>query len=157
MLFLYTASTKALDVIAMLATRNNLSLTFIMIILYSHCGYAQYMKEFVGPLSLLPPLDKELDRGKVENDYRNVSCALCNRHLVIAGEHYMPFTAIDEFSVLYEGIQMKIMEHLQKSYNFTWELRRPLDGGWGHMYKNGSWSGKIGMVVNNQVDFAMGK
>ena len=50
---------------------------------------------------------------------------------------------------------MQIMEHLQKSYNFTWELRRPLDGGWGHMYKNGSWSGKIGMVVNNEVDFAM--
>ena len=38
----------------MSATRNNFSFTFIMIILYSHCGYAQYMKEFVGPLSLLP-------------------------------------------------------------------------------------------------------
>ena len=73
MLFLYTASTKALAVIAMIATRNNLSLTFIMITLYSHCGYAQYMKEFVGPLSLLPPLDKELDRGKVENDYRKLA------------------------------------------------------------------------------------
>ena len=115
------------------------------------------MKKFVGPLSLIPPLDGELDRGKVEDDHRNKSCALCNRHLVLAGEHYMPFTAIDTSSVLYDGIQLKIMQHLQKSYNFTWELRRPLDGGWGHMYKNGSWSGKIGMVVNKEVDFAMGK
>ena len=47
--------------------------------LYCHGGYAQYMKEFVGPLSLVPPLDKELDRAKLENDYRNMSCALCNR------------------------------------------------------------------------------
>ena len=142
----------------MSVNKKSLAIISFLIMLHFHCGYAQYMKEFVGPLSLVPPLDGELDRGKVEEDYRNKSgCLLCNRHLVLAGEHYMPFSAYDENSVLIDGIQLKIVEHLQKAYNFTWEVRRPLDGGWGHMYKNGSWSGKIGMVVNNEVDFAMGK
>ena len=106
------------------------------------------MKEYVGSVSLVPPMDREVDRGKVEDDRRNMSCAICNKHLVLAGEHYMPFSANDDNSVLYDGIQLKIVQHLQKAYNFTWELRRPMDGGWGDKCKNGSWSGKIGMVVN---------
>ena len=67
----------------------------ILIMLHCQSGHAQYMKKFVGPLSLVPPLDGELDRGKVEDDHRNKSCALCNRHLVLAGEHYMNASCLD--------------------------------------------------------------
>ena len=55
------------------------------------------------------------------------------------------------------SIMLEVIEYLQKSFNFTWELRRPPDQGWGHSYENGSWSGMIGMLLANEIDIAVGK
>ena len=66
--------------------------------------------------------------------------------------------AFDENSVLLKGSIMRhVIEYLQKSLNFTWELRRPPDAGWGHRYENGSWSGMIGMLLANEIDIAVGE
>ena len=64
----------------------------------------------------------------------------------------------DETSVVLPGsIMLNVIEYLQKSLNFTWELKRPPDQLWGHQYENGSWSGMIGMLLAKEIDFAVGK
>ena len=123
-----------------------------------HYGQAQYIKNSVGPLSSIPPSDGKRDRGKLEAEYRHKKCSLCDRHLVLSGEQWKPFMDFDKDSVLLPGsLMLNVIEHLKKSLNFTWELRRPPDQGWGHQYENGSWSGMIGMLLANEIDFAVGK
>ena len=123
-----------------------------------HLGCAQYFKESVGPLAESPPLDGERNRSKLEEEYRHKKCSLCNRHLVLSGEQWKPFMDFDENSVLLKGSIMRhVIEYLQKSLNFTWELRRPPDAGWGHDYGNGTWSGMIGMLMANEIDIAVGE
>ena len=130
----------------------------ISIALSSHLGWTHYIKKSIGPLSRSPPVDGERDRAKLEYDYRQKSCSLCHRHLVLAGDQWKPFMDFDEDSVLLPGsIMLQVIEYLQKSLNFTWELRRPPDQVWGHKYENGSWSGMIGMLLANEIDFAVGR
>ena len=122
-----------------------------------HYAQGQYITSF-GPLSLSAPADGKRDRGKLEAQYKHKKCSLCNRHLVLSGEQWKPFMDFDMDSVLLPGsLMLNVIEHLQKSFNFTWELRRPPDQGWGHQYENGSWSGMIGMLLANEIDFAVGK
>ena len=129
-----------------------------LVALTSQMGWAHYIKDSIGPLSLIPPADGERDRGKMEEKFRQTNCSLCNRHLVLSGEQWKPFMDFDDDSVLLPGsIMLEVVEYLQKSLNFTWELRRPEDQGWGHRYGNGSWSGMIGMLLANEIDFAVGK
>ena len=123
-----------------------------------HYGQGQYIKDSVGALSSSAPADGKRDRGKLEEEYRHKKCSLCNRHLVLSGEQWKPFMNFDKDSVLLPGsLMLNVIEYLQKSLNFTWELRRPPDQGWGHQYENGSWSGMIGMLLANEIDFAVGK
>ena len=123
-----------------------------------HHGQGQYIKSSVGPLSSRAPADGKRDRGKLEAEYRYEDCSLCNRHLVLSGEQWKPFMDFDKDSVLLPGsLMLNVIEYLQKSLNFTWELRRPPDQGWGHQYENGSWSGMIGMLLAKEIDFAVGK
>lgn len=135
-----------------------MSFCIISIAITFHLGCAQYIKESIGPLSLGPPVDGERDRAKLEEEYGQKGCSLCNRHLVLSGEQWKPFMDFDEDSVLLPGsIMLEVIEYLQKYFNFTWELRRPPDHGWGHRYENGSWSGMIGMLLANEIDMAIGK
>ena len=135
-----------------------LAILFMIVTFSLHLGYTQYIKESVGPLSLAAPIDGETDRQKVEEEFRNKSCTLCNRHLVLSGEQWKPFMDFDDSSVLLQGsLMLHVIEYLQKSLNFTWELRRPPDAGWGHRYENGSWSGMIGMLLANEIDIAVGE
>ena len=135
-----------------------LGLCIVSIAITIHLGYGQYIKESIGPLALAPPVDGEPDRGKLDEEYRNKKCSLCNRHLVLSGEQWKPFMDFDDKSVLMPGsLMLNVIEYLQKSLNFTWELRRPPDQGWGHRYENGSWSGMIGMLLANEIDIAIGK
>ena len=135
---------------------------FVLVYLASNLavglGHGQYIQESVGPLSLASPIDGERDRARLEEEYRHEKCSLCNRHLVLSGEKWKPFADFDENSVLLPGsIMLNVIEYLQKSLNFTWELRRPPDQLWGHQYENGSWSGMIGMLLAKEIDFAVGK
>ena len=50
----------------------------------------------------------------------------------------------------------EILDYLQVSLNFTTSLARPPDGGWGARDDQGNWSGMVGMVKRNEVDFALG-
>ena len=134
------------------------TLCIIFFALTLPCGHGQYIHESIGPLSVAPPVDGERDRGKLEEAYRHERCSLCNRHLVLSGEQWKPFMDFDENSVLLPGsLMLNVIEYLQKSLNFTWELRRPPDQGWGHQYENGSWSGMIGMLIAKEIDVAVGK
>ena len=58
----------------------------------------------------------------------------------------------DENSVLLKvSIMLHAIEYLHKSLNFTWEMIRPPDQGWGHDYGNGIWSRMIGKLMANEI------
>ena len=59
--------------------------------------------------------------------------------------------------VSYSGVMPKILDYLQTSLNFTTSLARPEDGAWGAVDDQGNWSGMVGMVKRNEVDFALGE
>ena len=56
----------------------------------------------------------------------------------------------------YRGPIWMILKYLQEALNFTFELKRPLDGTVGYIYENGSWSGMIGMINKSEVDLGIG-
>ena len=37
--------------------------------------------------------------------------------------------------------------------NFTFTIERPKDGEWGILQKNGSWTGMVGMLARQEIDF----
>ena len=42
---------------------------------------------------------------------------------------------------------------LQDIMNFTFNIERPKDGEWGILQKNGSWTGMVGMLARQEIDF----
>ena len=80
------------------------------------------------------------------------------RSFRMASELWDPWFLIHEESgqQTFSGIMPKILEYLQVSLNFTTSLVRPPDGAWGAVDEDGNWSGMIGMVKRNEVDFALG-
>ncbi|XP_069988482.1 glutamate receptor ionotropic, delta-2-like [Penaeus vannamei] len=82
------------------------------------------------------------------------------RHLTVAAEQWVPWLRIEENGLdgelVYSGIMYNILIALSTAMNFTYELRRPVDGLWGVGYPNGSWVGMLGMVKRGEVDFALG-
>ena len=79
--------------------------------------------------------------------------------LRMAAETWEPYITIFEESVgiSYSGIMPKILDYLKSSLNFTTSLYRPKDGAWGAVDERGQWSGMVGMVKRNEVDFALGE
>ncbi|XP_042233761.1 glutamate receptor-like, partial [Homarus americanus] len=49
-----------------------------------------------------------------------------------------------------------LVDYLAKALNFSYTYVRPPDGSWGKRYKNGSWSGMVGMVVRKEADIGAG-
>ncbi|XP_047497851.1 glutamate receptor ionotropic, delta-1-like [Penaeus chinensis] len=82
------------------------------------------------------------------------------RHLTVGAEQWVPWLRIeengDDGGLVYSGIMYNILIALSRAMNFTYELRRPVDGLWGVGYPNGSWVGMLGMVKRGEVDFALG-
>ena len=37
--------------------------------------------------------------------------------------------------------------------NFTFNIEKPKDGEWGILQKNGSWTGMVGMLTKQEIDF----
>ena len=78
----------------------------------------------------------------------------------MAAETWVPYITIFDKSggvVSYSGVMPKILDYLQTSLNFTTSLARPEDGAWGAVDDQGNWSGMVGMVKRNEVDFALGE
>ncbi|XP_063590281.1 glutamate receptor ionotropic, delta-2-like [Penaeus indicus] len=82
------------------------------------------------------------------------------RHLTVGAEQWVPWLRIEENGedggLVYSGIMYNILIALSRAMNFTYELRRPVDGLWGVGYPNGTWVGMLGMVKRGEVDFALG-
>ena len=77
----------------------------------------------------------------------------------VAAEQWDPFIFLSKKSgdwILQDGVMAKILDSLQVSLNFSISLVRPPDGGWGARDDKGHWSGMVGMVKRNEVDFGVG-
>ena len=79
-------------------------------------------------------------------------------HFVVAADDWRPFFEVNMNSAnkSYNGVMFQLLEYVQKSLNFTYEIRQPADGQWGFVNKNGTVTGMVGMVSRNEVDFALG-
>ena len=77
----------------------------------------------------------------------------------MAAETWKPFLIVSEESDRdrFTGVMAKILDYLQISLNFSTSLARPPDGAWGALDDEGHWSGMVGMVKRNEVDFALGE
>ncbi|KAK7104623.1 uncharacterized protein [Littorina saxatilis] len=56
----------------------------------------------------------------------------------------------------YEGALIDLLWELSRRLNFTYTLQEPLDDSWGQVLANGQWDGAIGMLIRQEVDFAVG-
>ena len=54
-----------------------------------------------------------------------------------------------------DGYIADIWDELQRITNFSFVMYPSVDGAWGSLKKDGTWSGMIGMILNNEVDFAI--
>jgi hypothetical protein len=55
---------------------------------------------------------------------------------------------------IYSGFLFNIFELVQKSLNFSYTFIPSVDGSYGSAYGNG-WTGLIGMVARQEVDFSI--
>ena len=88
---------------------------------------------------------------------------LNGKSLRVAAEHWPPFVIVypeqPGFDQLHQyfGVMEKVLEILRSSLNFTTTIVRPVDHAWGHYDKETqTWSGMIGMVHREEVDFGLG-
>ena len=56
----------------------------------------------------------------------------------------------------YGGVMMKVLKHMQRGYNLTYEIRRAPDRTWGHKNANGTWNGMIKVILGGEIDFSIG-
>ena len=80
-------------------------------------------------------------------------------HFIVAADDWSPFFEVNAESSSdkpYSGIMLQLLEYVRESLNFTYEIRRPPDGQWGFVHKNGTVTGMVGMVNRSEVDFALG-
>ena len=85
--------------------------------------------------------------------------ALTKNHFIVAADDWSPFFEVNAESSSdkpYSGIMLQLLEYVRESLNFTYEIRRPPDGQWGFVHKNGTVTGMVGMVNRSEVDFALG-
>ena len=88
--------------------------------------------------------------------------ALNGRNLKMAAEHWPPFVVIYEHPkypgyIMVFGVMERLLEGLRKALNFTTTVVRPPDRSWGNYDPDTrQWSGMVGMVHRNEVDFALG-
>ena len=103
-----------------------------------------------------------LGLAKVINCVREGN-VLNGRNLKVAAENRPPFFMIHEHPdypgyFMYFGVMEQLLQELREALNFTTTIMRPADGlGGNYDPETKSWSGMIGMVHRNEVDFALGK
>ena len=113
-----------------------------------------------------------LDLAKVINCAREGN-VLNGRNLKVAAENgnWPPFFMIHEHPeypgiYMYSGVMEQLLQELRGALNFTTTMLRydpsfanvdqVMDGGGYFDPETKNWSGKIGMVLRNEVDFALG-
>ncbi|XP_050687409.1 glutamate receptor ionotropic, delta-2-like isoform X2 [Eriocheir sinensis] len=55
----------------------------------------------------------------------------------------------------YRGLEVRLLDVLAAAANFTYHYVAPVDGQWGRLTKDGTWTGMIGMVAGEKADWAM--
>ncbi|KAF8782032.1 Glutamate receptor ionotropic like protein [Argiope bruennichi] len=88
----------------------------------------------------------------------NISFQSCSirpmKHIRVAMEKHFPFFRIGKNSSVPKGSDIKLLNILAKTLNFSYEILRSPDGSWGDI--NGTeWTGMIRMLVMNEADVAM--
>nr|XP_053632772.1 probable glutamate receptor [Cherax quadricarinatus] len=56
----------------------------------------------------------------------------------------------------FKGPAAEVVSYLSEGVNFSYLYVRPPDSSWGIKREDGTWSGMVGMVVSQEVDFAVG-
>ncbi|XP_076373361.1 glutamate receptor ionotropic, delta-2-like isoform X1 [Tachypleus tridentatus] len=80
-------------------------------------------------------------------------------HLRVAVEEWEPWVWVKETedgNVTIRGPMADVLNILAKAANFTYSLKVPKDHQWGMILPNGSWTGMIGMMVQNEADLGLG-
>ena len=94
-----------------------------------------------------------------------VGNVLNGRNLKVAANsgHWPPFSMVHEHPEYpgiykYSGVMEQLLQELRGALNFTTTMLRPVHGQGGGNFdpETKNWSGKIGMVQRNEVDFALG-
>ncbi|OTF75529.1 hypothetical protein BLA29_006696 [Euroglyphus maynei] len=86
---------------------------------------------------------------------------LTGQHFRIGFNEGVPFLRIDGWNETdhtyknLDGIDSWILRILKEYYNFTFELRN-CHGQFGMKIENGTWTGIIGKLVRNEIDFGIG-
>ncbi|XP_071549700.1 probable glutamate receptor [Panulirus ornatus] len=79
--------------------------------------------------------------------------------LRIAAEEWVPWTKIDrqeDGHIMIQGPMANLLDILAERANFDYELVQPSDHVWGGPSANGSWTGMLGMLQRQEVEFAVG-
>ncbi|XP_069172530.1 glutamate receptor 2-like [Procambarus clarkii] len=79
--------------------------------------------------------------------------------LRVAVEEWIPWTKVVEQkngTIRLEGPMASLLEILADKINFHYELVQPSDHIWGSPQHDGSWSGLLGMLYRQEVEFAVG-
>ncbi|XP_068200521.1 glutamate receptor ionotropic, kainate glr-3-like [Palaemon carinicauda] len=80
-------------------------------------------------------------------------------HFRVAAMNYPPHFHVGAVSAqefTYSGPLWLYLEMLAAHANFTYNILQPKEGAWGFVSSNGTWNGMIGMILRNEVDFALG-
>nr|XP_045626203.1 uncharacterized protein LOC123775262 isoform X2 [Procambarus clarkii] len=77
----------------------------------------------------------------------------------VAALTYSPFIMNADLSLSgpgkYRGLEVRLLDVLAATANFTYRYVAPEDSQWGRRDHNGTWTGMIGMVIHEQADWAV--
>ena len=73
------------------------------------------------------------------------------------GSQFWPgyFSAVPGSNTSYTGMYVDLTREISSALNFTYDVVIPSDGLWGHQLENGSWSGLVGYLLTDRVDFVI--
>ncbi|XP_069947815.1 uncharacterized protein [Cherax quadricarinatus] len=54
-----------------------------------------------------------------------------------------------------DSLDIRILDAIAARFNFTYELREPLDGEWGSLTTGNNWSGIVGTLQHERADFSL--
>ncbi|XP_069995854.1 glutamate receptor-like [Penaeus vannamei] len=77
----------------------------------------------------------------------------------IAAEEWIPWTRLHpqkDGSLKISGPMANLLQIFSEMLEFDYELVRPVDRVWGTSTPNGSWTGLLGMLQREEVEFALG-
>ncbi|XP_045027053.1 probable glutamate receptor isoform X3 [Daphnia magna] len=85
---------------------------------------------------------------------------LNGKHLRLTSLERPPFVIFERDSygsvIAYKGYCYEIINALQETYNFTYEVVLPGDKSYGKIMPNGSWDGMLGLILKQDADIGLG-